>query len=134
MYGGSPAQAPGPCLFPRWGQASEARNPRFRSSALTSRTTMQCIKSAVMVGAWLATKAALQAMARRQHRSVAELRDEAVSQWLDQQAENDDGEAVQQQLRHAASSTFGRITGGDANRAQEASARVHEKLLSRLAQ
>jgi hypothetical protein len=76
-------------------------------------------------------KAALEAMARRQRRSVAELLDEAVSQWLDQQAENDGGEAVQQQLRHAASSTFGRITGGDPNRAQEASARVREKLLSR---
>lgn len=71
-------------------------------------------------------KAELEDVARRRKRPLAELLDEAVAQWLRRQsldAGNDEARA-----RHAAERCFGKISGGDPDRASKARERVREKL------
>jgi predicted transcriptional regulator len=79
----------------------------------------------------LERKAALEELARKQKRSVAELIDEAVKQWLESEAANDGDEAAQEEIRRSAARSIGSIAGGDSRRAEQASARVRQKLLRR---
>jgi predicted transcriptional regulator len=78
-----------------------------------------------------ARKAELEEIARKQERAIADVLDEAVAEWLKRQGANDGDEAVQEQLRRAALATFGRIRGGNPNRAEQSRKRVREKLLRR---
>jgi predicted transcriptional regulator len=73
-------------------------------------------------------KAAIEQLARKQKRSVAELIDQAVAQMLERHAENEDEEQVQRKLRQAARRAIGQISGGDPDRAAIASIRLREKL------
>ena len=73
-------------------------------------------------------KAAIEQLARKQKRSVAQLIDQAVGQLLAQEAENDDDEQVQTKLRRAAARAIGQISGGDPERASQVSFRLREKL------
>jgi predicted DNA-binding protein len=72
-------------------------------------------------------KAALENLARKQKRAVAELLDEAVGQWLEQQTADDDDEA-ELELRLSAGRAIGRISGGDPDRASQARERIRERL------
>jgi hypothetical protein len=71
-------------------------------------------------------KAELEDAARRQKRPLAELIDEAVVQWLERQPEGDDQDEVR--LRRAAKRAFGKVAGGDPERAAQARDRVRAKL------
>jgi len=79
----------------------------------------------------LERKAALEEMSRKRGRSVAELIDEAVNQWLAHEVANDGDEAAQQEMRQRATRAIGRIAGGDPRRAERASERVRQKLRRR---
>ena len=92
-------------------------------------TTVWCMKTAVY--SWRVSaerKAAIEQLARKQKRSVAQLIDQAVGQLLAQEAENDDDEQVQSKLRRAAARAIGQISGGDPQRASQVSSRLREKL------
>jgi len=76
-------------------------------------------------------KAALEEVARKRNKPVAELLDEAVDRWLSEQEDGEGEEARQQRLRAAAARAFGRISGGDPNRAERARATIRAKLRER---
>ena len=78
-----------------------------------------------------ARKRQLEELARRQNRSVADVLDEAVSQWLEKQGANDADDSEQQRLRRAAATAFGTISGGDPDRAANARLRVRDELRRR---
>jgi predicted transcriptional regulator len=73
-------------------------------------------------------KAALESLARKQKRSVAELLDDAVGRLLQEQAEREDDDEMQRRLRLAAMRAIGRIAGGEPSRAERARATLREKL------
>jgi predicted transcriptional regulator len=76
----------------------------------------------------LERKAALEELARKRRRSVAELIDEAVNQWIAHEVTNDGDEAAQREMRQRAALAIGRIAGGDPRRAEQTSERVRQKL------
>ena len=76
-------------------------------------------------------KAALEEIARKRGRAVSELLDEAVDQWLSEQTDLDNEEALQQKLRQAAAPAIGSISGRDPERAEQSRARLRAKLESR---
>lgn len=78
-----------------------------------------------------ARKRQLEELARRKNRSVADVLDEAVSQWLEQHEANDANESEQQRLRRAAAMAFGTISGGAPDRSANARSRVREELRRR---
>jgi hypothetical protein len=74
-------------------------------------------------------KAELEDVARTRKRPLAELVDEAVVQWLRRQHSGQgDDEA---RLLAAATRAFGRIAGGDRDRASLARERLRKRLLER---
>jgi predicted transcriptional regulator len=73
-------------------------------------------------------KAALEQLARKQKRSIAELLDQAVTRLLETDAEQGTDEEIQQSLHAAAANAIGRIAGGDSNRAEHARTRLREQL------
>jgi predicted transcriptional regulator len=75
-------------------------------------------------------KAALEQLARKQKRSVAELIDQAVVRLLEQTPDNDD-ETLQDELHRAASRAIGSVAGGDPERATNARDHIREKLQRR---
>lgn len=76
-------------------------------------------------------KAALEEIARRQNRTVSDLLDEAVDQWLGERMDVEEEEALQRRLRRAAASAIGSIAGGDPNRAEQSRARLRAMLAAR---
>jgi predicted transcriptional regulator len=76
-------------------------------------------------------KAALERLARRQKRSVAELIDSAVVRLLQEDPGHEGDAELQRKLRRAAAPAIGRIAGGDPERATQARSRIREKLLRR---
>jgi hypothetical protein len=78
-------------------------------------------------------KAALEELARKQKRSVAELLDEAVGRMLREQAQREDDGEAQRRLHRAAAAAVGRIAGGDPRRAERARTTLREKLALRRA-
>lgn len=76
-------------------------------------------------------KAALEEIARRQNRSVADLLDEAVDQWLSERVDTEKEEALQQRLRQAAATAIGSVAGGDPDRAEQARTRLRAMLATR---
>jgi len=76
-------------------------------------------------------KAALEEIARRQKRSVSDLLDEAVDQWLQERVAPEHEEALQQRLRQAAASAIGSVSGGDPDRAAQSRARLRAMLADR---
>lgn len=75
-------------------------------------------------------KAALEQLARKQKRSVAELIDQAVLRLLESESTPDEDEA-ERRIRRAAARAIGRVAGGDPERAASARARLREKLRRR---
>jgi len=74
-------------------------------------------------------KAELENVARTRKRPLAELVDEAVVQWLRRQhSGRGDDDA---RLRTVAKRAFGRIAGGDRDRASQARERLRKRLLER---
>ena len=73
-------------------------------------------------------KAALEEIARKRKRAVSELLDEAVDQWLSEQSDVENQEALQQRLRQAAAPAIGSIAGGDPERAEQSRARLRALL------
>jgi hypothetical protein len=76
-------------------------------------------------------KAALEEIARKRNRAVSELLDEAVDQWLSEQSDVENEEALQQRLRQAAAPAIGSIAGGDPERAEQSRARLRVLLAAR---
>jgi predicted transcriptional regulator len=76
-------------------------------------------------------KAALEEIARKRNRAVSELLEEAVDQWLSEQADLENEEALQQELRQAAAPAIGSIAGGDRERAEQSRAMLRAKLAAR---
>ena len=76
-------------------------------------------------------KAALEEIARKRKRAVSELLDEAVDQWLSEQSDVENQEALQQRLRQAAAPAIGSIAGGDPERAEQSRARLRALLAAR---
>jgi hypothetical protein len=98
----------------------------------SSCTTLSYMKTSVY--SWRVSsqrKAALEEVARKRNKPVAELLDEAVDRWLGEQDNQEDEEARQQRLHAAAASAFGRVAGGDPNRAERARATIRAKLRER---
>ena len=78
-------------------------------------------------------KAALELLARKQKRSVAQLLDQAVTRLLETDSEQRTDEQVQQALHAAAANSIGQIAGGDPKRAENARTRLRNKLKQRRA-
>jgi hypothetical protein len=76
----------------------------------------------------LERKAALEELARKQKRSVAELLDDAVGRLLQEQAAREHDDEAQRRMRDAAKRAIGRIAGGDPHRAERARVSVRERL------
>lgn len=76
-------------------------------------------------------KASLEEIARKQNRTVAELLDEAVDQWLGAQASARDDEVLQRKLREAAAPAIGSIAGGDPKRAERSRGTLRAKLAAK---
>lgn len=76
-------------------------------------------------------KAALEEIARKQNRAVSELLDEAVDQWISEQSDVDNEEALQKKLRQAAAPAIGSIAGGDSERAKQSRVRLRAMLAAR---
>ena len=74
-------------------------------------------------------KAELEDVARTRKRPLAELVDEAVVQWLRRQHSGQGDDDAR--LRTAAKRAFGRIAGGDPDRASQARERLHKRLRER---
>jgi hypothetical protein len=74
-------------------------------------------------------KLELEAEARREGKSVAQLLDEISSQWLNQRRSSGNGdEAEQAAIRRRVMAVVGSLSGGDPHRASRASERVREIL------
>jgi hypothetical protein len=74
-------------------------------------------------------KLALEAEARREGKSVAEVLDEMSSRWLEQKrAAGADDDAEQARLHEKVRKLAGSLSGGDPERSSKASARVKEIL------
>lgn len=71
-------------------------------------------------------KMELENVARQKKRPLAELLDEAVGEWLKRQTGNDDDDEAR--VRSVATRAFGKLSGGDPERASEARDRVRAKL------
>lgn len=76
-------------------------------------------------------KAALEEIARRQNRTVSDLLDEAVDQWLGERVDAEQEEALQQRLRQAAASAIGSVAGGNPDRAEQSRTRLRAMLMAR---
>ncbi len=73
-------------------------------------------------------KLALEDAARRENKSVSSLLEVIVHDWLSSNSANDDDEQIQQQLQKSALACAGLIKDSDPELAEQASARVQEKL------
>ena len=77
----------------------------------------------------LELKRSLEEAAKAEKISLAQLLERIVLGWLDRRLELDvKGKEIQQALHQSASQAFGKIHGGEPNRAQEVSQRMKSKL------
>jgi hypothetical protein len=76
-------------------------------------------------------KAALEAAARAERTSVAELLQRLAEEWLSRLNAGPDDEERQRRLHAAAARCFGKLAGGDPDLARDASRRVRETLEKR---
>ena len=77
-------------------------------------------------------KAALEAEARRNGQSLAELLERIAAEWLESQhSARADEESEQRRIRAAAASSIGFLSSGDPHRAKNASELIREKLRQR---
>jgi hypothetical protein len=77
-------------------------------------------------------KSDLEAAARMERKSVAELLDEIAGDWLSRlSVHGADDEERQRQLHDAASKSIGAIQGGDPDRAANAAAEVRSRIARR---
>lgn len=75
-------------------------------------------------------KAALQAEARAQGKTVAQILDVLAEEWLAGRRD-EDHEAEQRRLHAAVAKTLGKISGGDRRRSENVRAAVRERLRRR---
>jgi len=77
-------------------------------------------------------KMALEAEARSQGTTLAEVLDRIAKQWLEmQKKQNGDDAAEQARLHAAAAKCFGTISGGDPHRSEKVSETVRRRLKER---
>jgi hypothetical protein len=76
-------------------------------------------------------KTSLEREARRRKISISAALDAAAREWLQKSSVANEGDEEQRGLRKAASKRLGRLSSGNAQRAETASERVRDRLLRR---
>jgi hypothetical protein len=76
-------------------------------------------------------KASLEQEARRRKISMSAALDAATREWLEKSAMETEGHDEQRRLQRAASTWLGRLSGGNAKRAETASQAVRDRLRRR---